>query len=201
LTRKTADFGAQNEMHRAKLGGHGVRAEEIFPNWGHMLESDTRSQSYGQITAAHSEIAPIRPDYDFLPILRWSACSRYLSAINVQSDSWASSDSDPPASFSLLTFGRLTCTSNTSHRPTCMVGKRVGLSITFFFFKDVFIFFFQFYYWRDWYLRDSIFFFFSLLFLNSFPAIYAPSIWAENIFLFSLFFGVWYNRKWWSTKL
>jgi hypothetical protein len=47
-----------------------VRAEESFPNWGHMRESDTRSQSYGQFTAAHSEIAPIRPDYDFLLILR-----------------------------------------------------------------------------------------------------------------------------------
>jgi len=70
LTRKTEDFGARNEAHRAKLGDQGVRAEESFPNWGHMRESDTRSQSYGQITTAHSKIAPIRPDYDFLPILR-----------------------------------------------------------------------------------------------------------------------------------
>jgi len=95
LTRKTADFGARNEAHRAKLGGHDVRAEESFPNWGHMRETVTRSQSYGQFTAAHSEIAPIRPNYDFLPILRWSACSRYFSAIIVQSDSSASPDSDP----------------------------------------------------------------------------------------------------------
>jgi hypothetical protein len=63
------DFGARNEAHRAKLGDHDVYAEESFPNWGHMCETDTRSQSYGQITAAHSKIAPIRPNYDFLPIL------------------------------------------------------------------------------------------------------------------------------------
>jgi hypothetical protein len=70
LTRKTADFGARNEAHIAKLGDHDVRAEESFSNWGHMREMDTRSQSYDQITAAHSEIAQIRPNYDFLPILR-----------------------------------------------------------------------------------------------------------------------------------
>jgi ribosome assembly protein YihI (activator of Der GTPase) len=70
LTRKTVDFEARNEAHRAKHGGHGVRAEESFLNWGHMRETDTHSQSYGQISAAHSKIAPIRPDYDFLPILR-----------------------------------------------------------------------------------------------------------------------------------
>lgn len=64
------DFGARNEAHRAKLGGHDMRAEESFPNWGHMRKTDTRTQSYGQISAAHSEITPIRPDYDFLPILR-----------------------------------------------------------------------------------------------------------------------------------
>jgi hypothetical protein len=52
------------------LGDHDMRVEESFPNWGHMHESDTRSQSYGQIIAVHSKIAPIRPDYDFLPILR-----------------------------------------------------------------------------------------------------------------------------------
>jgi hypothetical protein len=47
-----------------------MRTEESFPNWGYMPKSDTRSQSYGQNTAAHSEIAPIRLDHDFLPILR-----------------------------------------------------------------------------------------------------------------------------------
>jgi hypothetical protein len=64
------DFGARNEAHRAKFGGHDVRAEECFPNWGHMRKTDTRSQSYSQITVAHSKIAPIRRNYDFLPILR-----------------------------------------------------------------------------------------------------------------------------------
>jgi hypothetical protein len=57
-------------------GGHDMGAEESFPNWGHMRKSDTRSQSYGQTTVAHSEIAQIRPDHNFLPILRWSAYSR-----------------------------------------------------------------------------------------------------------------------------
>jgi len=56
-----------------KLGtpsdGYDMRAEEGFPNWGHMRESDNRSQSYGQNTAAHSKIDPIMPDHDFLPIL------------------------------------------------------------------------------------------------------------------------------------
>jgi hypothetical protein len=33
-----------------------VCAEESFLNWGHMRESDTRSQSYGQNTAVHSKI-------------------------------------------------------------------------------------------------------------------------------------------------
>jgi hypothetical protein len=51
-------------------GGHDMGAEESFPNWGHMRKSDTRSQSYGQTTVAHSEIAQIRPDHNFLPILR-----------------------------------------------------------------------------------------------------------------------------------
>jgi hypothetical protein len=49
--------------------GHEVRAEESFPNWGHMRESNTRSQSYGQNTVTHSKIVSIRPDHDFLPIL------------------------------------------------------------------------------------------------------------------------------------
>jgi hypothetical protein len=70
LKRKTVDFGARNEAHHARLGGHGMRAEESFPNCGHMRELDTRSQNYDQITVKHSEIVQIRPDYDFLPILR-----------------------------------------------------------------------------------------------------------------------------------
>jgi hypothetical protein len=37
-----------------------VHAEESFPNWGHMRESDTHSQSYGQNTVAHPEIAQIK---------------------------------------------------------------------------------------------------------------------------------------------
>jgi hypothetical protein len=47
-----------------------MRAKESFPNWGHMRESDTRSQSYGQNTTAQSDIVPIRLNHDFLPILR-----------------------------------------------------------------------------------------------------------------------------------
>jgi len=47
-----------------------MRVEESFPNWGHMRESNTRSQSYDQNTATYSKIAPIRLDHDFLPILR-----------------------------------------------------------------------------------------------------------------------------------
>jgi hypothetical protein len=43
------------------LGGHDMHAKESFPNWGHMHESDTRSQSYDQNAVAHSELASIRP--------------------------------------------------------------------------------------------------------------------------------------------
>jgi hypothetical protein len=50
-------------------GGHDVRAKDSFSNWGHMRESDTHSQNYGQSTAAHSKIILIRLDHDFLSIL------------------------------------------------------------------------------------------------------------------------------------
>jgi hypothetical protein len=57
-------------VYRALLHKHNVLAEESFPNWGHMRESDTRSQSYGQNTTAHAKIIPIRLDHDFFQILR-----------------------------------------------------------------------------------------------------------------------------------
>jgi hypothetical protein len=63
-------------VNRAYLGGHDMRAEESFSNWGHMRKSNTHRQSNGQNTAAHSEIVQIKLDHNFLPILCSSVCSR-----------------------------------------------------------------------------------------------------------------------------
>lgn len=60
------NFGLKNGAHRASLGGHDVRAEKSFPDWGLMSDFDTCSQNYARFTAIATILPQLCP---VLPIL------------------------------------------------------------------------------------------------------------------------------------